>query len=114
MTSCRFTFPPQIHIARLPTPLQPLRRFSEKLGVELFIKRDDLTGAALSGNKIRKLEFVLAEDVPQEKLVALRQCTEKIVVDKLNVAIKLSTYLVPSGNLAVSRVFTVSLRQPSP
>jgi D-cysteine desulfhydrase len=66
MNSCRLTFPPQINLARLPTPLQPLRRFSERLGVELFIKRDDLTGAALSGNKIRKLEFVLAEALSQQ------------------------------------------------
>ena len=61
MTTCSLTFPPQINLARLPTPMQPLRRLSEKFGVELFIKRDDLTGAALSGNKIRKLEFVLAD-----------------------------------------------------
>ena len=54
-------FPPRIELARLPTPLQPLKRWSEKLGVDLMIKRDDLTGAALSGNKIRKLEFVLAD-----------------------------------------------------
>jgi D-cysteine desulfhydrase len=46
--------------------MQPLRRMSEKLGVELYVKRDDLTGAALSGNKIRKLEFVLADALAQK------------------------------------------------
>jgi D-cysteine desulfhydrase len=46
--------------------MQPLRRLGEKLGVELYIKRDDLTGAALSGNKIRKLEFVLADAYGQK------------------------------------------------
>jgi len=61
MTTCSLSFPPQINLASLPTPMQPLSRLSEKFGVELFIKRDDLTGAALSGNKIRKLEFVLAD-----------------------------------------------------
>ncbi len=66
MTTCSLSFPPQINLARLPTPMQPLRRLSEKLGVELYIKRDDLTGAALSGNKIRKLEFVLAEALDQK------------------------------------------------
>jgi D-cysteine desulfhydrase len=55
------SYPPRIDLARLPTPLQPLRRWSEKLGVDLHIKRDDLTGCALSGNKIRKLEFALAD-----------------------------------------------------
>jgi D-cysteine desulfhydrase len=45
--------------------MQPLRRLSEKFGVELYIKRDDLTGVGLSGNKIRKLEFVLADALAQ-------------------------------------------------
>jgi D-cysteine desulfhydrase len=45
-----------------PTPLQPLTRLSEALGgPELFIKRDDLLGFAAGGNKIRKLEFVVAD-----------------------------------------------------
>ena len=61
MNTCSLSFPPQINLARLPTPLQPLQRLGEKLGVDLYVKRDDLTGAALSGNKIRKLEFVLAD-----------------------------------------------------
>lgn len=66
MTTCSLAFPPQIKLASLPTPMQPLRRMGEKLGVELYIKRDDLTGAALSGNKIRKLEFVLADALGQK------------------------------------------------
>jgi D-cysteine desulfhydrase len=61
MNTCSLSFPPQIDLARLPTPVQPLRRTGEKLGVDLYVKRDDLTGAVLSGNKIRKLEFVLAD-----------------------------------------------------
>jgi D-cysteine desulfhydrase len=46
--------------------MQPLRRLSERYGVELYIKRDDLSGIALSGNKIRKLEFVLADALAQK------------------------------------------------
>jgi len=61
MNTCSLSFPPQINLAQLPTPLQPLPRLGAKLGVDLYVKRDDLTGAALSGNKIRKLEFVLAD-----------------------------------------------------
>lgn len=52
-----------LRLARQPTPLQPLRRLSAELGVELWIKRDDLTGAGLSGNKVRKLEYLLADAV---------------------------------------------------
>jgi D-cysteine desulfhydrase len=65
MKSCALPFPRQINLARLPTPVQPLSRLGEKLGVDLYVKRDDLTGAALSGNKIRKLEFVLADALDQ-------------------------------------------------
>jgi D-cysteine desulfhydrase len=57
-----FKFPPRILLANLPTPIQKLERLSEQWGgAEIFVKRDDLTGIALSGNKIRKLEFVIAE-----------------------------------------------------
>jgi D-cysteine desulfhydrase len=48
-------------LARLPTPLVRLERVSRALGAEIWCKRDDLTGLALTGNKVRKLEFLLAE-----------------------------------------------------
>jgi D-cysteine desulfhydrase family pyridoxal phosphate-dependent enzyme len=41
--------------------LEPLERLSDMLGVELWVKRDDLTGLALGGNKVRKLEFLMAD-----------------------------------------------------
>lgn len=60
------TPPPKLDLARLPTPLQPLDRLSEALGgPRIWIKRDDLTEAAGAGNKIRKLEFVLADALGQ-------------------------------------------------
>lgn len=53
---------PRIHLAVLPTPIEPLPRLSAELhGPRIFVKRDDLTGLACGGNKTRKLEFVLAE-----------------------------------------------------
>ncbi|WP_428265363.1 D-cysteine desulfhydrase family protein [Haliangium sp.] len=55
------SYPEQLPLARLPTPLVPMPRSSEALGVELWLKRDDLSGLELSGNKVRKLEFLLAE-----------------------------------------------------
>jgi D-cysteine desulfhydrase len=66
MNTCSITYPLRIELARLPTPIQSLRRLGEKLPAELYIKRDDLTGTALSGNKIRKLEFVFADALAQE------------------------------------------------
>ncbi len=41
------------------TPLERLPRFAARYGVELFLKRDDLTGGVESGNKIRKLSYLL-------------------------------------------------------
>jgi D-cysteine desulfhydrase len=53
---------PRRRYADGPTPLQPLARLTEALGgPALFIKRDDLLGFAAGGNKIRKLEFVVAD-----------------------------------------------------
>ncbi len=57
----RMTPPTRIHLARLPTPLERLDRLSAAWGgPTLWVKRDDLTGFGLSGNKVRKLEFHLA------------------------------------------------------
>lgn len=53
--------PNRVPLAITPTPLQFLERTSEELGVEFYIKRDDMTGLELSGNKVRKLEFLLAD-----------------------------------------------------
>lgn len=56
---------PRVRLAHLPTPLEPLPRLSEALGVELWIKRDDCTGLAGGGNKTRKLEFLLGDAMEQ-------------------------------------------------
>lgn len=51
----------RIPLAILPTPLCKLENLSRELGKNLYIKRDDMTGLALGGNKVRKLEFLLAD-----------------------------------------------------
>lgn len=55
------TAPRPLDLARLPTPLEQLERTSARLGVEVWVKRDDLTGLGLSGNKVRKLAWLLAD-----------------------------------------------------
>ncbi len=53
---------PRIALGHWPTPLHELPHLSTTLGgPRIFIKRDDLTGLALGGNKCRKLEYVLAD-----------------------------------------------------
>lgn len=49
----------RIHLAQLPTPLEHANRLSDAWGADIWIKRDDLTGFGLSGNKVRKLEYHL-------------------------------------------------------
>lgn len=51
----------RVSLCALPTPLVEAGRLAEALGgPRIFIKRDDLTGLALGGNKARALEFVMA------------------------------------------------------
>lgn len=50
---------PRVRLAHLPTPLLKVRALDERLGVDLWVKRDDATGGAEAGNKIRKLELLL-------------------------------------------------------
>ncbi len=56
---------PRFKLATLPTPLDEAPRLSQELGVRVLVKRDDLTGFALGGNKARKLEFLVADAVGQ-------------------------------------------------
>ena len=54
--------PPRIPLAALPTPLVRLSRLETELGgrLQIWMKRDDLTGLEISGNKVRKLEYIAA------------------------------------------------------
>ncbi len=54
----------RLGLAHLPTPLEPMKRLSAHLGgPRLWVKREDCTGVGLGGNKLRKLDYVLAEAV---------------------------------------------------
>jgi D-cysteine desulfhydrase len=57
--------PPRLQLALTPTPLLKLDRLSRRLGVEVYLKRDDLTGLLESGSKVRKLEFLVGEALDQ-------------------------------------------------
>jgi len=55
-------YPGRLSLANLPTPLTLLEAFSSRFpATKIWIKRDELTGTEVSGNKIRKLEFCIAE-----------------------------------------------------
>ena len=56
---------PRVDLVVAPTPLHPAPRLSRELGVPIAFKRDDLTGRGLGGNKLRGLEYLLADALGQ-------------------------------------------------
>jgi D-cysteine desulfhydrase len=56
---------PREPLAVLPTPLEPAPRLSEQIGVQVLVKRDDLTGVGAGGNKVRPLEYLLGDALSQ-------------------------------------------------
>ena len=59
--------PPRFSLSQLPTPIESFPLTPDpKSGVNIFIKRDDLTGSVLSGNKVRKLEFLFYDLISQK------------------------------------------------
>lgn len=55
----------KVKLGLFPTPMHRLENISRILGVEVWIKRDDLCGVALGGNKVRKLEYLLCDAIRQ-------------------------------------------------
>jgi D-cysteine desulfhydrase len=71
---------PRLSFGHYPTPLEELPRLRAALGANaprLFIKRDDYTGPGFGGNKVRKLEYVLAQALAGGAEVALTCGGEK-------------------------------------
>ena len=59
---------PRVQLGQWPTPIEKLHHFGKYLNSnQLFIKREDYCGKSFSGNKVRKLEFLLADVIKQNK-----------------------------------------------
>ena len=112
---------PNVPLALLPTPLYKLENLSRELGKNLYIKRDDLTGLGLGGNKVRKLEFLLADakakgaDVvltaggPQSNHAALTAaCAGKLGMESILVLKKRGE--LTGGNLILDSIFGAEVR----
>lgn len=61
----------KVPFLNLPTPVEYLPNISRKLGINLYLKRDDLTGLGMGGNKLRKLEYFLYEAQQQSATMLL-------------------------------------------
>src|SRR5262245_38835930 len=57
--------PNKLRLAHTPTPLVRMAALDALVGCELWVKRDDMTAGAEAGNKIRKLEYLLADALAQ-------------------------------------------------
>src|SRR6476469_2624785 len=111
--------PPRLRLAHLPTPVVELKNLARDLGVKrILMKRDDLTGLELTGNKVRKLEYLLADAVAQgcDTLVThggfqSNHCRATAAVGaRLGLRVRLilrSADVVPAndGNLFLDRLF---------
>ncbi len=104
---------PRFRLATLPTPLHEAPRLREALGgaarcPRILIKRDDLTGLALGGNKARKLEFLVADALGAG---ATRLITAGAV--QSNHA-RMTAAAARLAGLEVSLVLTTQVEQPAP
>ena len=63
---------PRVSLTRVPTPLDRVTRIGEQIGLDLYLKRDDLTDLAMGGDKPRKLEFVLGAAARARRSTAAR------------------------------------------
>ena len=63
---------PRARLAIVPTPIEPMPNLSKVLaGPNLFVKRDDLTGLAMGGNKARQIEFYFGDAISQKATIIL-------------------------------------------
>jgi 1-aminocyclopropane-1-carboxylate deaminase/D-cysteine desulfhydrase-like pyridoxal-dependent ACC family enzyme len=116
--------PARFPLAALPTPLQPAVRLSAALAAPpILIKRDDLAGFALAGNKARKLEYLLGDALAKGSDVLLtgggpdsNHCQGAAAAARVaGLACELILYgdeaaAGPPPNLALARMFGASVR----
>lgn len=108
---------PRLQLGEFPTPLQELKNLGHALGgPRIFIKRDDQTGLGLGGNKLRKLEYALADAAAQGATVVITVGGPQSNHVRLTTAacnkLGLKTVLVirgkrpekPSGNLLIDHI----------
>lgn len=124
----KLTVFPRLGLARLPTPLEPMKRITAHLGgPRLWVKREDATGIGFGGNKLRKLDYVLYNAVQSQADVLVSggvvqsnsQRQVAAAAAKLGIECHLAVYhgrLTPptpeyesSGNAMLNRLFGAHL-----
>jgi D-cysteine desulfhydrase family pyridoxal phosphate-dependent enzyme len=114
---------PRVQLADLPTPLQECPRLSAAVGgPRILIKRDDMTGLALGGNKTRALEFVLGGALAQgaDTLITSastqsNHCRQTAAAGArmglpVHLVLKKGLHNEPQGNLLLDELFGADVR----
>lgn len=121
-----YTIPPKINLACLPTKIEKLEKISAEYHKNIYIKRDDLTGMELSGNKVRKLEYSIAEALEQgaDTLITCGALQSNHCRATAAAAAKLGLKSVlvlkdgekqpPAGNYLLDRILDADIRLISP
>lgn len=111
---------PRLHNSLVPTPVHRLDQLSDEYGVNVYCKRDDLTGFGFGGNKTRKLDFLLAQALSLgcDSLIAIgaNQSNFCRVAATYGVSAGMEVHLVlggkrpanPTGNLRVDHLLGVT------
>ncbi|MBK7586665.1 MAG: D-cysteine desulfhydrase family protein [Myxococcales bacterium] len=121
--------PDKLSLCHLPTPLWRSDALDALVGTEIWVKRDDMTGGAEAGNKLRKLEYLMAEARENHASVVItcgglqsnHARATAIVAARLGLGsclfLRTSTPSVaptPTGNLLLDRMVGADLRLISP
>ena len=113
---------PTVSLSILPTPLHKLKNISRETGVNIYCKRDDLTGFAYGGNKTRKLDFLIADAISKKAntLIAVGAIQSNFcrMASAAGRASGLDVHLIlggkkpekPTGNLLLSYLFGANIR----
>lgn len=117
---------PRLQLAALPTPLQELPRLSDAIGgPRLWIKREDLTGLAFGGNKIREFEYSIAQAVETGCDVLVHGAAAQSNQSRTTAAVaarlglkavqvgRADAHAQHQGNLLLSRLFGAEVLLPS-
>jgi len=110
--------PKKISLAQIPTPLEEIK-FE---GKPFLLKRDDLTGCELSGNKVRKLEYLMADAKRQKADIIFTSGGDQsnharatvIAAKKIGLKTKLflwgDKHLKPNGNLFLDKMYGADIQ----
>lgn len=105
--------PKKVNLANTPTPLEIIKYQNKKF----LMKRDDLTGCELSGNKVRKLEYIIADAIRNKADIIFTCGGEQsnharattIAARKFGIPVKLFLWgddrKIPSGNLFLDKMY---------